>query len=390
MLTGIVEGFYGKPFSVVQRGVLMHYLSYLDKPVYLYAPKNDPYHRIRWREKYPSSKWNDIESGIESAAKNGVQFFFGISPYGFEDDESGILASKIQRTVDAGVSGIAVLYDDIPENADAELARRQIEFTGRSLAGVDLPIMLCPVIYCEEFITRLNGSEYLKVWREELPPEWNILWTGSTVISKSLSTQDTARSVELLGREPVIWDNLHANDYCMRRIFLGKLDERLSGSAGYLLNPSECFSVALHSVFRLVSAAGGGEQWPVELGERLPGWETLSGFHNSPWQMSDRAETLLSEMQAALREENAQQTLAMVETEIENLNELISVMQTIEGGFDLLPYIIDVRKILAWWMNVLEKNPPEIRGRELRKQIERINPEHPLAEITFAISESIE
>jgi len=390
MFTGMVEGYYGKPFSSLQRDILMRNLSHLDEPVYLYAPKNDPYHRIRWREKYSGSAWKDIEHAIESAAENGVRFFFGISPFGFRDDEYGLLESKIKKAVDAGAAGIAILYDDIPENADAGLARKQIEFTRKGLSDAEIPVMVCPSIYCGEFIERLNGSEYLEVLGEELPSEWDVLWTGSTVISKSLSNSDILRAKNLLGRAPVIWDNLHANDYCMRRVFFGKLDGRLSSSKGYLLNPSECFPAALHSVFRLAAAAGAGEKWPVELGPRLPGWETLSGFHDSPWTVGTEVEILLAELRDALQSGGSDKLVARLGNEIEKLNELIGAVQCIEGGFDLLPHIIDVRKILVWWLNALEKEPVGMCGRELKRQVERILPEHPFARMTFNLTDRIE
>lgn len=390
MPSGIVEGYYGKPYSAKQREMLLRYLSQLDESAYLYAPKNDPYHRMSWRDEYPPAEWMDIESCIKTAVEHKVQFYFAVSPWKFEDDEYDLLASKVRRAVRADAGGIAVLFDDIPEKADSTLARRQIEFTRRALAGIDVPVILCPVIYCEEFVEKLNGAEYLKVWRDELPAEWDTLWTGSSVISKSLSKQDTSRAVKLLGREPVIWDNLHANDYCMRRLFFGKLDGRLNSSGGYFLNPSECFPSALHSAFRLLSASGGGEQWPVELGRRLRGWHTLSGYHNNPWTAGAEVNELVTELRAALHSGNSESLVAKLREDTENLNELISAMQTIEGGFDLLPYIIDVRKILVWWINALEKTPVESRGRELRRQIERICPEHPLAKMTFAVSDNIE
>ncbi|KPI99597.1 Bifunctional protein NCOAT [Papilio xuthus] len=49
------------------------------------------------------------------------------------------------------------------------------------------------------------------------------MWTGPKVISKTLTTECIEEITQVLRRPPVIWDNLHANDYDQKRIFLGKI-----------------------------------------------------------------------------------------------------------------------------------------------------------------------
>ena len=53
--SGVVEGFYGRPWSWRKRHHLLATLAADGMTAYLYAPKNDPLHRDRWREPYPAA-----------------------------------------------------------------------------------------------------------------------------------------------------------------------------------------------------------------------------------------------------------------------------------------------------------------------------------------------
>ena len=51
-LTGVIEGFYGPPWSWEQRLDVMAWCHERGMTHYVYAPKDDPLHRERWREPY--------------------------------------------------------------------------------------------------------------------------------------------------------------------------------------------------------------------------------------------------------------------------------------------------------------------------------------------------
>ena len=55
-LRGVVEGFYGKPWTQEQRVDMMAFCEAHGLNAYIYAPKDDPYHREKWREPYPESQ----------------------------------------------------------------------------------------------------------------------------------------------------------------------------------------------------------------------------------------------------------------------------------------------------------------------------------------------
>ena len=75
------------------------------------------------------------------------------------------------------------------------------------------------------------------------------------MISKVISTESIAQVSAALKRRPVIWDNIHANDYDQRRLFLGPYDCRSTDLFpmlnGILTNPNCEFEpnfIAIHTL----------------------------------------------------------------------------------------------------------------------------------------------
>ena len=48
-----MEGFYGPPWSQLDRLYMIRFLSDCGFNTYMYAPKDDEYHRAEWRKDYP-------------------------------------------------------------------------------------------------------------------------------------------------------------------------------------------------------------------------------------------------------------------------------------------------------------------------------------------------
>ena len=79
--------------------------------------------------------------------------------------------------------------------------------------------------------------------------------SGPKVISKVISTQTMEVLSKVLKRKAVIWDNIHANDYDQRRVFLGPYDGRpvelFPILNGVLTNPNcefESNFIAVHTL----------------------------------------------------------------------------------------------------------------------------------------------
>ena len=387
MLCGIVEGFYGRPYNPRRRRVLIDYLSMLDEAGYVYAPKNDPFHRLRWREDYPPDEWSELSGTIDAANKAELEFIFGISPWQFRSGDSGFLRRKAEKAADAGATGIAVLFDDIPERADAILAVRQLQLAEEALEGFDCTIYLCPSIYCMELLDKYDGGEYLAAWRDNMPGDWHSFWTGDGVISKELDKNSLTASQKLLGGKPVVWDNFLADDYSLRRIYLAGLEGRIPENYSYFLNPSSCFPVTLHSVYMLLKASGVSCGWFPELGNMPEAWEIISGFHHLPWHADKKTESLLKELKNAISEGPSDQTISKLMYMSRVLGGFIDSLEEIDDGFELMPYIVDVKKIISWWEDALELPSPSERISRLKYlMFERLPFDHPLSMITAELS----
>ena len=78
--TGVIEGFYNRPWTLDQRLDLFHKLSKYGLNSYLYAPKDDSKHRAQWRVKYTETECQELQQLINACKQSGVIFFYGISP----------------------------------------------------------------------------------------------------------------------------------------------------------------------------------------------------------------------------------------------------------------------------------------------------------------------
>ncbi|MCK5034799.1 MAG: beta-N-acetylglucosaminidase domain-containing protein [Candidatus Sabulitectum sp.] len=342
MYHGIVEGYYGKPFTVKQRKILIEELSSLENPAYFYAPKDDPGHRLLWREPYSEQEWMPLADCMGG----NTAFFFSLSPWKFKDNEWGIAREKLLRAADSGAAGLSILFDDVPDKSAGKLAERQLNFAVQALEGVDLPVVLCPSVYCGEFLERFAQSEeYLTVWREQIPVRWSSFWTGPMVVSETMSDMKLAE--ELLGSRPVIWDNIHATDYCLRRIYLAGLSGRVQKEYSWFINPSEIFPAALHGVMELKAALGHGREWPGMLGEHSRGWELLQEFHYLPWRAGDTGGEILARLSSAVSGNNVEDALAWLNQAVPEMNTFIESVPLIEGGWELLPVARDLYRSLS-------------------------------------------
>ncbi|TRY82648.1 hypothetical protein DNTS_032585 [Danionella cerebrum] len=117
-------------------------------------------------------------------------------------------------------------------------------------------VCVCVADYCAAFCTPcVSLSQYLNTVGEKLNPGIDVLWTGPKVVSQEISLASIEEVSAVLRRPPVIWDNIHANDYDPQRFFLGPYKNRptalIPKLRGVLTNPNcefELNFVALHTL----------------------------------------------------------------------------------------------------------------------------------------------
>ncbi|CAD5121948.1 DgyrCDS10409 [Dimorphilus gyrociliatus] len=260
-LCGVCEGFYGKPWRSDQRKSLFERMNKIGLNTYLYAPKEDLKHRANWRELYTTEESDDLASLIQYAQKNNVKFIYALSP-GLDisysnNEELNKLKAKLHQVSKLGCTAFALLFDDIEtkmfpedENEFGTFAKAQCHITNAAYSDLkecDL-FMFCPTEYCS---TRadpdVKSSLYLQTIGSNLNNDILILWTGPKVVSKYITVDNIIELQEQIKRKPIIWDNIHANDYDQTRIYLGPYRGRESGIkefvAGILSNPNCEFEV---------------------------------------------------------------------------------------------------------------------------------------------------
>ena len=72
---GVVEGFYGTPWSHEVRLSLIDFYGMYKMNYYVYGPKDDPYHSSpNWRQNYPEAQAQNLKELVEACNKNRVHF----------------------------------------------------------------------------------------------------------------------------------------------------------------------------------------------------------------------------------------------------------------------------------------------------------------------------
>ncbi|XP_074480818.1 protein O-GlcNAcase isoform X2 [Sebastes fasciatus] len=268
-LCGVVEGFYGRPWTMDQRRVLFQWMQSWGLNTYLYGPKDDLKHRLLWREVYSHEEEGQLRTLIKEAQSRGLKFVYALSPgqdivFSSSCDLT-LLKRKLRQVSDLGCQAFAILFDDIDHSmcqADSEafssFAHAQVTVTNEIYQFLGEPpvFLFCPTEYCGSLCSpSVSKSPYLQTVGEDLLPDITVIWTGSKVISRKLSVDCLAEVESVLQRPPLVWDNLHANDYDSRRLFLGPFKGRepqlRSHLRGLLLNPNcefEANYIPLHSL----------------------------------------------------------------------------------------------------------------------------------------------
>lgn len=268
-LCGVVEGFYGRPWTMEQRKELFRRLQKWGLNTYLYAPKDDYKHRMFWREMYSVEEADQLMTLISAAQEFGIEFIYAISP-GLDitfsnQKEVSTLKRKLDQVTQFGCKSFALLFDDIDHNmcpADKEVfssfAHAQVSITNEIFQYLGEPetFLFCPTEYCGTFCyPNVAQSPYLRTVGEKLLPGIEVLWTGPKVVSKDISVESIEEVSKILKRYPVIWDNIHANDYDQKRLFLGpykgRSTELIPRLQGVLTNPNcefESNYVAIHTL----------------------------------------------------------------------------------------------------------------------------------------------
>ena len=117
-LSGVIEGFYGPPWTNVERLELFDRMATWGLNTYFYAPKDDLKQRTLWRELYSQAEAGELKALVEACAARGLHFIYGLSPgldirYADESDLRQI-RQRFEQMLALGCREFALLFDDIP------------------------------------------------------------------------------------------------------------------------------------------------------------------------------------------------------------------------------------------------------------------------------------
>lgn len=257
---GVVEGFYGTPWSHRDRLSQLDFYGKHKLNVYIYGPKDDPYHSVpNWRKPYPEKEAKQIKELVEYAHKNGVIFYWAIHPgqdIKWNEEDRNLLIAKFEKMYELGVRGFAVFFDDISgEGTKADKQAELLNYIDNHFVQKKkdvAPLVMCPTEYNKSWSNIEKG--YLPTLGNKLNPGIEIMWTGNTVIA-CIDKPDMEWINGHIKRKAYIWWNFPVSDYVRDHLLLGatygnSLDIA-NDLSGFLSNPmerAEASKIALYSV----------------------------------------------------------------------------------------------------------------------------------------------
>lgn len=259
---GVVEGFYGTPWSHQARLSLIDFYGRYKMNTYIYGPKDDPYHSSPdWRKPYPEDEAAEIKELVEACRANYVDFVWAIHPgqdIRWNEEDYGNLVAKFESMYALGVRAFAIFFDDI--SGDGANPYRQVELLNRlneefvKAKGDVAPLIICPTDYNRSWANPTERGS-LAVYGRELDSSVRVFWTGDYVCSDL-----TPSTLEWVGsriqRPALYWWNFPVTDYCRHIVMQGPvygLDQTLTAEnlCGFVSNPmehAEASKLALYGV----------------------------------------------------------------------------------------------------------------------------------------------
>lgn len=259
---GVVEGFYGAPWSHEVRMSLIDFYGKYKMNSYLYGPKDDPYHSCpNWRLPYPAKETENIKELIKACQRNRVDFVWAIHPgqdIKWNEEDYQNLVNKFNWMYDLGVRAFAVFFDDISGEGtnpvkQTELLNRLTEDFVKAKKDVS-SLTVCPTDYSKLWANPTpEGS--LAIYGKTLDPSVEVFWTGDVVCSDL--TKETLDWVNSRIKRPAyFWWNYPVTDYVRNIILQGPVyglntslsAEDLCGIASNPMEHGEASKLALYGV----------------------------------------------------------------------------------------------------------------------------------------------
>lgn len=257
---GVVEGFYGKPWSFEDRVSQLKFYGFNKMNTYIYGPKDDPYHSCpNWRKPYPQKEAERMAELVKLAKSNKVDFVWAIHPgqdIKWNDEDRKLLLDKFESMYNLGVRSFAVFFDDISgEGTNAAKQAELLNYIDDNFVKVKkdvTPLVMCPTEYNKSWSNVAGG--YLKTLGDKLNPSIQIMWTGDKVVA-DIHSDGMSWINDLIKRPAYIWWNFPVTDYVRDHLLMGPVygnDTNIADMmSGFVSNPmehAEASKVAIYGV----------------------------------------------------------------------------------------------------------------------------------------------
>lgn len=290
---GIIEGYYGEPWSWPDRAHVIAFMAAHGYRFYIYAPKADRFLRKRWREYHPDDVAASLKGLAEHCRALDVRFGVGLSPFelyrNFDREAQDALKRKLEWLDAIGTEILAILFDDMRGDLP-DLAETQVRIMHWVAERTNArQLIVCPSYYTDDpVLDRFFGERpknYLEELGEKLDRKIDVFWTGEEVCARSIDPAHIKRVSAQLRRKPFLWDNYPVNDgprmspFLHLRAFTGRPAELGGLLAAHSVNPALQPYLSLIPMLTLADAYRRGDGYaygrafddaaPLVLGETL-------------------------------------------------------------------------------------------------------------------------
>ena len=256
---GVVEGFYGTPWSHQARLSQIAFYARHKMNVYIYGPKDDPWHRDKWREPYPEAEAKRISELATYARSQGVNFYWAIHPgvdIKWTEQDRDYLVAKLEKMYDLGVRSFAVFFDDIwGEGTRADKQAELLNYVDNNFIQKKhdvAPLIMCPTEYNRAWANDEKG--YLRTLGTKMNQGIEIMWTGNTVVH-CIDRESQEWINQRINRKSYIWWNFPVSDFVRDHILLGPaygndldIAETMSGFVSNPMEHAEASKISLYGI----------------------------------------------------------------------------------------------------------------------------------------------
>ena len=245
-INGYIEGYYGRLLKWSERHDILKKIRDCNFNSYFYCPKEDLKHRLKWKQNYKDKWISAFKNFCRTAHEYELNIFIGISPgldFNFEcsDTDFKILVKKAKMLKSSGASHIVLMFDDIPPKN----IKNKISFKSEGALHAELAnnlskelneiIFVVPRVYSDELINK--RCMYLNNFNKTLNKNIPLFYCGKKIISNTNNKDELITIQKSTSNRIIFWDNLYANDYCPKRIFIGPYFGRINFN-DTMINPT--------------------------------------------------------------------------------------------------------------------------------------------------------